>query len=436
MKKLLAAAAVTALAAAAGICQEQPEIRGNGKVTLVKARGCWQLLVDKQAYLVKGIEYSVDPVGRGVADSNLWMKDDFNGNGRCDGPYDSWVDRNGNNRQDKDETAAGDFKLLKDMGCNTLRIYHPDNIDLQLLRDLHDKYGISAIMGNFLGAYTLGSKAEWKKGTDYTDKKQLANMTEDVREMVLKYKDEDFVLMWMLGNENDMPGSYENSTYNNTNARLKPEAYAKFVNKVAAMIKSLDPDHPVGVCVGSYRLLPYFAKYAPEIDIVGINSYAGPFGFSSLWNRVRTEFDRPVLITEYGCDSWDQKRSREDEDFQALYHRRSWNDILANSCFGRWSGNSIGGVAFCWLDKWWLSGSNKEHDTTLGAWAGPTQDGHFNDEWDGICGQGDGSKSPFLRHLKKAYYVYKDELWNVSYEELEKRKNSRPAGPSRDETDE
>jgi hypothetical protein len=420
MKYILAA-----LVFALGAVTLQAEVRGGGRVTLVKTNGDWQLLVDKETYLIKGMEYSVDVVGRAAHESNLWMKDDFNGNGRCDGPYDSWVDANRNNIQDKKERAVGDFKLLKDMGCNTIRIYHPANIDTNLLRDLHDNYGISVIMGNFLGAYTLGSKAEWRKGTDYTNMGQLNNMTNDVREMVLKYKDEDFVLMWMLGNENDMSGSYENSTYNNTNARLKPEAYAKFLNKIARMIKELDPDHPVGVCVGSYKLLPYFEKYAPELDIVGINSYAGPYGFGSLWNRVKTEFDRPVLITEFGCDSWDQSKKIEDEGFQARYHRGEWKDIIANSCFGRGAGNAIGGVVFCWLDKWWLSGSLKEHDTTLGAWAGPTQDAHFNDEWDGICGQGDGSKSPFLRHLKKAYYAYKNELWNVSYEELEKARNSR-----------
>lgn len=38
-------------------------------------------------------------------------------------------------------------------------------------------------------------------------------------------------------------------------------------------------------------------------------------------------------------------------------------------------------------------------------------DGKSHEEWFGICGQGDGSKSPFLRQPRKVYYSYK-EIWN------------------------
>jgi beta-glucuronidase len=314
------------------------------------------------------------------------------------------------------------------MGCNTIRIYHPSNINVDILRDLYDRFGIMAIMGNMLGAYTVDTGVSWENGTDYTDRNQLKKMRESVRDMVLKYKDEPFVLMWMLGNENDSAGSSENSTLNNTNARFQPEAYARFVDKMARMIKNLDPDHPVVVCNGSYKLMPYYAKYAQDIDVIGMNAYTGSFGFGTLWNRLKIEFDRPVLITEYGCDCYDQNKKMIDEDFQALYHRRSWQDIVGNSYFGRGAGNAIGGVVFTWLDKWWVCGSPKEHDTELGAWRGPTKCGYFHDEWMGMCGQGDGSKSPFLRQLRKVYFVYKDELWNKSIEELERAKQSRVFG--------
>jgi len=40
------------------------------------------------------MEYSPDPVGRVAIESNMWMNDDLNHNGKCDGPYDSWVDKN------------------------------------------------------------------------------------------------------------------------------------------------------------------------------------------------------------------------------------------------------------------------------------------------------------------------------------------------------
>ena len=89
-----------------------------------------------------------------------WMKDDFNHNGKIDGPYDAFVDKNKNNIQDKDEPAVGDFKLMKDMGVNTIRLYHqPFKVNKDLMREMYDNYGIRVIMGDFFGKYAIGSGA-------------------------------------------------------------------------------------------------------------------------------------------------------------------------------------------------------------------------------------------------------------------------------------
>jgi beta-glucuronidase len=129
--------------------------------------------------------------------------------------------------------------------------------------------------------------------------------------------------------------------------------------------------------------------------------------------KVKETFDRPVLITEYGADCYDQNKMVVNEEYQATYHRRAWRDIESNSAQGEKAGNAIGGVVFCWLDKWWLCGSADEHDTENGAWQGVSIDGWSNDEWMGMCGQGKGENSPFLRQPRKVYYVYRDELWNA-----------------------
>jgi beta-glucuronidase len=395
--------------------------RGSGAVHLAQYEdGSWQLVVDGEPYIVKGMEYSPDPIGLSPEESNEWMCQDINKNGTCDGPYDSWIDRNRDNFQDVDEETTGDFALLRDMGCNTIRIYNPDNIDRDLLRDLYENYGIRVIMGNFFGAYTRCSGADWSQGTDYTDPEQRERMKEEVRQMVIEFKDEPYILMWMLGNENDAAGNYENSTYNNTNAAREPQAYAELVNETCAMIHELDPDHPVGVCNATFRLMNAYREYAPEVDIIGMNAYTGPFGFGTLWNRIKDTVDRPVLITEYGTDVYNQAKDREDEDFQTLYHRRSWRDIMANSFWGSRAGNALGGVIFCWLDKWWLCGASKAHDVEAGARQGVKPDGRIHDEWLGMCGQGNGTRSPFLRQPRKAYYLYKNELWNQPLPEVQK----------------
>ncbi|MCL2335418.1 MAG: hypothetical protein FWC57_05080 [Endomicrobia bacterium] len=380
-------------------------------VKLVKSNdGKWKMTVDGRDYLVKGIEYSADTVGR-YPNSNDWMWEDNDDNGRIDGPYDSWIDSERDNYRSSDGNAVGDFALLKAMGCNTIRIYDSENINKELLRDLYRAYGIRVIMGNFFGAYTKGSGASWHEGTDYCDETQRKNMRDSIRKMVLEHKDEPYILMWMLGNENDSPGEEVNSTKTNTNAVKNPEAYAVFLQEVCLMIKQLDPNHPVGVCNATVKFLPYYNKFAPAVDILGFNQYAGPYGFGVLWNRVKIETGKPVLITEYGCDAYSSAKKSEDERFQAKYHEGAWRDIEKNSFWGNGRGNSLGGVGYCWLDKWWLVGSAKVHDTDLGAWKGAKNDGYFHDEWFGICSQGDGKQSPFKRQLREVYFTYQEKLW-------------------------
>ncbi|MDR1695643.1 MAG: hypothetical protein LBR69_03305 [Endomicrobium sp.] len=373
--------------------------------------GSWKMTVDGKDYFIKGLEYSADKVNS-FPDINEWMWSDINENGKIDGPYDSWVDSDKDNFQSADENAVGDFALMKAMGCNTIRIYHSENVNKELLRDLYNTYGIMVIMGNYLGAYTKGSGASWHEGTDYNNPLQRHRMRESVREMVLEHKDEPYLLMWMLGNENDSRGMEVNSTKTNTNAVKYPEVYAGFLNDAAVMIKNIDGKHPVGVCNATVKFLDYYAKYSPDIDILGFNQYSGPYGFGVLWNRVKTECPKPVLITEYGCDSYNSNKNGEDERYQAQYHAAAWRDMENNSYRGEGAGNSIGGIAYCWLDKWWLIGSHKIHDTDLGAWKGPKNDNLFHDEWLGLCSQGDGKQSPFKRQLKEVYFTYQEDLWS------------------------
>jgi len=378
---------------------------GDGKVDLVKYQnGHWQLRVEGKPYLIKGIAYSPTMVGQSPDDGTMedWMQSDHNRNGKIDGPYDAWVDKNYNNIQDPDEHPIGDFELLRQMHCNTIRIYHHAS-NKELLRDLYNRFGIRVIMGDLLGAYTVGSGASWYEGTDYDNPIHRKNMMDSVRKMIEEFKDEPYILFWMLGNENNY--GVANS------AKRKPESYYAFANEVARMIKSIDRDHPVAICNGDLLFLDIFARFAPDIDIYGSNAYRGEYGFGkSFWENVRDVCDKPVMITEYGCPSY-MKTEAEDvgEQKQAEYLRANWEDILYNSCGKPGVGNSIGGILFEWLDEWWKAYEPGMHDIDRN-WSGPFPEGWNYEEWLGIASQGDGKNSPFMRQLKKAYFTYQ-EIW-------------------------
>ncbi len=379
---------------------------GKGKVHLVQyENGDWQLMVEDKPYVIQGITYTPTKVGESPDDGTLsnWMYSDLNHNGKIDGPYDSFVDKNRNNLQDADEPTVGDFQLMKEMGVNTIRVYHqPFAINKELLRQLYKDYGIRVIMGDFLGKYTLGSGAAWNPGTDYNNPEHKRNMMESVTKMVMEFKDEPYILFWLLGNENVYGYA--------CNADKDPDAFFKFTNEVARAIKEIDPEHPVGICNGDVLYLDKFGKFAPDIDIFGANAYRGDYGFGSLWRQVAEEADRPAFITEFGGPAYsDGKTVDESETAQAEYHRGSWEDIKNNMAFAEGAGTALGGVVYEWLDEWWKGYEPAIHDTK-GTWIGPFPDGTMHEEWLGVSGQGDGKLSPFLRQLRKSYYMYK-KLW-------------------------
>ena len=389
-----------------------------GKVRLVKYNNrFWELLVDGKPFEIRGFSYLPTTVGESAHALNLrpWMQVDDNRNEKNDGLFDSWVDKNKNNVRDADEPVIGDAQLLKDMGANALRIYHgvdraghydPSEYDKKLLRTLQKDDGIYSILGDFLGAYTVGSQAAWDKGTDYTDEAQKENMRAVVRAMVLDHKDEPYVLLWLLGNENQHP-------HTRTNAATYPEEYAKFLNEIAKMIHDLDPNHPVAIGNLNDVGLKELAQFAPEIDIYGANVYTGAYTLGSIWQSVKRIYDRPVLFTEIGCPAYAKKRDQAEKD-QADYLVSNWEDIRLNLAGRTGEGNAIGGIIYEWLDEWWKtskgnSWGDPDKHNTAGDFEGPFPDGWMHEEWLGIFGQGRGNHSPFLREPRAVYEALKQE---------------------------
>jgi len=381
---------------------------GKGEVQLVQyANSHWQMMVKGKPYVIRGITYAPTKVGQSPDKGTLknWMEEDTNNNGQPDGPYDSWVDENGNNIQDANEKVVGDFQLMKDMGVNTIRLYHhPDVPNKAVLRKMYQQYGFRVIMGDFVGKYTIGSGATWAEGTDYENEEHLKNMKASVKKMVMEYKDEPYILLWLLGNENNYGVA--------SNADKKPEVFYKFIDELAVMIKSIDPNHPVGMNNGDTLYLDKFAANSPNVDIISANVYRGDYGFGSFWEQVAGATGKPAFIAEYGCPAYAGHMTLEGaEKAQADYHKGNWMDIEENLAgYKRGMGNSIGGVAFEWMDEWWKNYEPYMHDR-ISAAVGPFPGNYYFEEWFGLVGQGNGQNSPFMRHLRDSYHFYKSR-WN------------------------
>lgn len=408
----------------ASICAEPEPIapdtiiqqRGTGTVQLVQyADRSWKMLVHGQQYFIHGLCYAPVKVGE-IPWEWDWTRGDENTNGIID-LFEIWVDKNNNNRRDEDEPLTTDGELLRDLGCNTIKLYITDPelpaFNIFLFRRLYAEYGIRVIVGNFLGAYCHGSGAEWDAGTDYTLRIQQDSMLASVTNMVEKLKNEPWVLAWILGNENNMASSETGVNATRTNAGKYPETYARFLNRVAKKIHEIDPNHPVGIGNLMTGLVDYYGKFAPEIDFLGANSYLGEDGFGATWEKVRRNMNRPVVITEFGCDSYWTDRGI-DEGAQGKYLIGNWRDIVYNSAGNEGAGNSIGGFVFEWVDEWWKHTINYFEDSPSNqcieaVFPMPFPDGYAQEEWFGIASQGNGKNSPFQRALKKSYGMLKEE---------------------------
>ncbi len=395
---------------------------GKGQVRLVQyANGHWQLTVDGRPWPIRGISYKPSAVGETPDEGTLrdWMTADRNGNSVLD-VMETFVDANRNNAQDPDEPTGSDFSLIQAMGVNTLRLYHSDHVTATakpLLRQLYDRYGFRIMMGDFVGMYTIGSGAKWEDGTNYLDPAQRKRMMESVKRMVREYKDEPYLLLWVLGNENNY-GGVHGIVGGAGNAGQYPKEYYSFINELATWIHREDPHHPVAVGNGDWLFLDQIARYAPAIDIFGANAYPGWQGFGrGRFEAVKQWLDKPVLITEFGCPAHQNNQPREvAERDQALYHLGNWID-LADNMAGRGVGNALGGSVFEWSDEWWKGGQPPRFSPmiqeTQPNWAGPYPGGWNYEEWLGLVSQGDGRLSPYLRQLRASYFLYQ-QLWNGS----------------------
>jgi beta-glucuronidase len=218
--------------------------------------------------------------------------------------------------------------------------------------------------------------------------------------MVLEHKDEPYLLAWCLGNENIYGVANNSNKY--------PATFAHLLQKACKLIHRLDPDHPVVYSNGDLAYLDEFVRQTPDLDILGCNVYRGKEGAGDLYERVSKEYDKPVLITEFGAPAFNNAVHGEDEQAQADYIEGNLKDMAYNRAGGMGAGNALGGFLFEWQDEWWKAGSTKppdQHDHSGGQAPGPFVDGMVHEEWFGLTSQGNGNDSPNMRQLRKAYYT-------------------------------
>lgn len=379
--------------------------------------GGYELFVNQRPYIIKGVCYNPVAVGKNHE-------------------YDLFSDPN--------KPWILDGKLMQEMGINTVRFYKVDSEPekvREVIGDLYQRYGIRSILGHWLGFWEYPCPR-------YGDEDFRKKIRDEVIQMVNLYKDEEGVLFWVLGNENNYSFSGQVNPWSNEEIdkevnpskqrEMRAKIYYSFVNELAREIHKLDPNHPVALGNGELVGLEFANDLCPDIDLVACIIYRGKT-FGNLFKSLKMTFDRPLVITEFGADSFDAYKDSEDQHMQAFFLESQWRQIYQN-LYGDKDGaeNCLGGTIFEWTDEWWKHNECYQeawsvHDNGAG-WSNGSYyfdikaEGNLNmnEEWFGIVSLSEELENGINKRIpKKSYYVLREFWKNPVGKEKMKYKKSR-----------
>jgi hypothetical protein len=322
-----------------------------------------------------------------------------------------------------------EMPLLRNMGVNSIRQY--TGVPAKWIKYIYEKHGIYTMLNHSFGRYGLTIDGAWVANTEYSDKRTQELLLSEVKSMVTEYKNTPGLLMFLLGNENNYGlfwdgAETEDIPIEDRKSTVRAEAMYKIFNKAIVEMKAIDQSHPMAICNGDLLFLDIIVKECQDIDILGVNMYRGAT-FTDAFDRVKKEFNKPLMLTEFGADAFNAIENQEDQKNQAYYMVENWKDIYTNAAGMGKAGNSIGGFTFQFSDGWWKFGQTKNlevHDNNA-SWSngGYPHDliagqNNMNEEWFGICAKGPtNARGLYDLYPRAAYYALKEAHKINPYEE-------------------
>jgi hypothetical protein len=225
---------------------------------------------------------------------------------------------------------ARDLPAIAATGANTVRLYNWDptlhTTDLSFL-DACSKLGLSVIL----------PISNW-----------FLDFPERAAPIVRQTSRHPALLMWGVSNEaptQDVNGQPQAYYY---------ERIAALANVVRQTEDALGTWHPITVPVTSdLAHMNWLHLARVPIDIWGFNCYwAATESYPADWFaqfKAKSK-GKPLVITEFGMDSYDNRVDQPFERVQAEYTAAQWTSLFSPRGSG---GLSLGGVIFEWMDEPW-----------------------------------------------------------------------------------
>ncbi|TAE47552.1 MAG: glycosidase [Bacteroidetes bacterium] len=367
------------------------------KVSVSSGQEGMKLLVNGNDFFINGMNWDYFPIGTNFSYS-LWKQPDDIIRAALD----------------------SEMPMLKGMGVNVVRQY--TGVPARWISYIYEKYGIYTMLNHSFGRYGLTLNGAWVANTEYADARTRELLLAEVKAMTEEYKNTPGLLLYLLGNENNYGLFWEGAEtedipIEDRKSTVRATAMYKLFNEAAMAMKGIDTGHPVAMCNGDLLFLEIIAKECKNVDIFGVNMYRGA-SFGDAFQRVKAEFNKPIMFTEFGADAFNTLSNEEDQQPQARYMLSNWKEIYENAAGLGKSGNSIGGFTFQFSDGWWKFGQTSNlslHDNNASWSNGGYQsdfiegENNMNEEWFGICAKGPtNERGLYQLYPRVAYYVLKE----------------------------
>ncbi|MBD5782446.1 hypothetical protein IEN85_23310 [Pelagicoccus sp. NFK12] len=207
-------------------------------------------------------------------------------------------------------------------------------------------------------------------GSDWSNAAVVANVESQFVGMAREIKDHPAGLGVIIGNEvNEYNGN-----------GLKP-SFWRAMNGIAEAVKAEAPDLLVTMAITDrLQQVAAFDAELTALDAWSVQVYRGS-GFGSFFSEYASASSKPLLITEFGYDTYDNRAGNPYPD-NGSYPA----DIVVGLIEESWENRDIcsGVFVFSYLDGLWkANGSDAEYDP--GGNVNPGfEDGFANEEWWGI----------------------------------------------------
>lgn len=202
-----------------------------------------------------------------------------------------------------------DYELLQWIGANSFRTTHYPYSEQMM--QLADRLGFLII--NETPAVGLHFQQEGLE-------QRLALCRQQITELIMRDKNHPSVIMWSLANE---PHSYR-------------PGHHEFFRELYDLAKALDPTRPVTLVslVGEGETAFEF------LDVVCVNRYRGWYdlpgeldlgvtALSEELDAIHTRYPKPLIMTEFGADTWAGMHSQPPEMFTEEYQAEMLEKYIA-----------------------------------------------------------------------------------------------------------